>query len=245
MPGMIFPSRTTLLSSGPGMPAIEAGLAAARMGCKTLMLTLNLDTIGRMPCNPSVGGPAKGHLVREVDALGGQMGLTIDQAHLHIRMLNTGKGPAVQALRAQADRDRYMQAMKQTLGEQERLEICQDSVEEILSENASVTGVRTQLGMVYQAPCVVVTTGTFLNGLMHMGDVKQAGGRSGELPSVGLSQSLKAHGLDMGRLKTGTPPRVNGRSIDYARTERQDPSDVPLTFSYESPASCPSSCAAT
>ncbi|MHB2016643.1 MAG: tRNA uridine-5-carboxymethylaminomethyl(34) synthesis enzyme MnmG [Candidatus Xenobia bacterium] len=236
---VIFPKQYDVIVIGAGHAGIEAGLAAARMGCQTLMLTLNLDTIGRMPCNPSIGGPAKGHLVREVDALGGQMGLTIDQAHLHIRMLNTGKGPAVQALRAQADRDRYMQVMKQTLGEQEQLDIRQDSVEEILAENGVVIGVRTQPGILYQAPCVVVTTGTFLNGLMHMGEVKQAGGRSGEPPSVGLSGSLKAHGLQMGRLKTGTPPRVNRRSIDFSRTERQEPSDVPLTFSYESPSELP------
>lgn len=236
---MIYPKRYDVVVIGAGHAGIEAGLAAARMGCETLMLTLNLDTIGRMPCNPSIGGPAKGHLVREVDALGGQMGRAIDQAHLHIRMLNTGKGCAVQALRAQADRDKYMQVMKQALEEQPRLDVKQDTVEEILVDGDRVTGVRTQLGFVFHTSCVVVTTGTFLNGLIHMGEVNYAAGRSGEPPAVALSASLKSLGLSMGRLKTGTPPRVNKRSIDFSRTEPQEPSDVPLTFSYESPQELP------
>ncbi|HEY4003279.1 MAG TPA: tRNA uridine-5-carboxymethylaminomethyl(34) synthesis enzyme MnmG [Candidatus Xenobia bacterium] len=236
---MIFPKRYDVIVIGAGHAGIEAGLAAARMGCETLMLTINLDTIGRMPCNPSIGGPAKGHLVREVDALGGQMGRAIDQAHLHIRMLNTGKGCAVQALRAQADRDKYMQVMKQALGEQPHLDVKQDTVEDILVEGDAIVGVKTQLGFTIHASCVVVTTGTFLNGLIHMGELNYAAGRSGEPPSVALSASLKSLGLTMGRLKTGTPPRVNKRSIDFAKTTPQEPSDVPLTFSYESPQELP------
>jgi len=219
---------------GAGHAGCEAALAAARMGCRTLVLTLNLDTIARMPCNPSIGGPAKGHLVREIDALGGEMGRAADATHVHIRMLNTGKGPAVQALRAQADRNEYKNYLKGVLERQDSLDLMQDTVEEILVDEARrVTGVRTQTGWVYRCRALIVTTGTFLNGLCHIGPVQFAAGRQGEPPSVGLSDSLRALGLELGRLKTGTPPRVNKRSIDFAKCTAQDPDEGCLSFSFE------------
>ena len=219
---------------GAGHAGCEAALAAARMGCRTLLLTINLDTIARMPCNPSIGGPAKGHLVREVDALGGEMGRAADASHLHIRMLNTSKGPAVQALRAQADRNAYKDYFKGVLELQENLDLMQDVVEEIVVDSERrVQGVRTQVGWIYRCTSLVVTTGTFLNGICHIGPVQLAAGRQGEPPAVALSASLQALGLELGRLKTGTPPRVNRRSIDFSRTTPQEPDLEPLSFSFE------------
>jgi tRNA uridine 5-carboxymethylaminomethyl modification enzyme len=218
---------------GAGHAGCEAALAAARLGCRTLVLTINLDTIARMPCNPSIGGPAKGHLVREIDALGGEMGKAADATHIHIRMLNTGKGPAVQALRAQTDRNEYKDYMKGVLERQSGLDIMQDTVEEIVVREGRVEGVRTQTGWLYRCRSLVITTGTFLNGLCHIGSVQFAAGRQGEPPSVGLSASLKALGLELGRLKTGTPPRVNKRSIDFSKCTAQDPDDADLAFSFD------------
>lgn len=219
---------------GAGHAGCEAALAAARLGCCTLVLTLNLDTIARMPCNPSIGGPAKGHLVREIDALGGEMGRAADATHIHIRMLNTSKGPAVQALRAQADRNLYRDYFKSVLEQQPNLDLMQDVVEAIVvDDQGAVCGVTTQTGWLYRCTSLVITTGTFLNGLCHIGSVQFAAGRQGEPPAVALSESLRSLGLEMGRLKTGTPPRVNRRSIDFSKTVPQEPDDAPLSFSFD------------
>jgi tRNA uridine 5-carboxymethylaminomethyl modification enzyme len=219
---------------GAGHAGCEAALAAARMGCRTLVLTINLDTIARMPCNPSIGGPAKGHLVREVDALGGEMGRAADATHLHIRMLNTSKGPAVQALRAQADRNAYKDYMKGVLETQPNLDLMQDVVEAIVVDEAGcVRGVTTQTGWLYRCASLVITTGTFLNGLCHIGPVQFAAGRQGEPPAAALSDSLRSLGLELGRLKTGTPPRVNRRSIDFSKTVPQVPDGEPFSFSFD------------
>lgn len=218
---------------GAGHAGCEAALAAARMGCRTLVLTVNLDTVARMPCNPSIGGPAKGHLVREIDALGGEMGRAADATHIHIRMLNTGKGPAVQALRAQTDRNLYKSYMKGVLERQQALDVMQDVVENVVTDGRRVVGVQTQTGWLYRCKALVITTGTFLNGLCHIGDVSFAAGRQGESPSIDLSTSLRALGLEMGRLKTGTPPRVNKRGVDFSRTTPQEPDRDTLAFSFE------------
>ena len=211
------------------------------MGCSTLLLTMNLDAIAGMPCNPSVGGPAKGHLVREIDALGGEMGRNTDRTFVQIRKLNTGKGPAVQALRAQSDKRLYGIAMKRMLERQEGLDLKQAAVTGLLWRQISgngearwrVDGVVTQLGREIRARAVIVTTGTFLNGRIIVGDVAYEAGRAGEFASKGLSEDLGAHGFKVGRLKTGTPPRVDARSIDFSRTEIQPGSDSPLGFSFD------------
>lgn len=231
----IYPVNYDVIVVGAGHAGCEAALASARLGCRTLLITINMDNVSLMPCNPSIGGPAKAHLVREIDALGGEMARNIDKTHIHIRMLNTSKGPAVQALRAQADKKLYQITMKQTLEQQENLDIKQDLVEEILVEDGDVRGVLVRTGIVYQSLTVIVTTGTFLNGLIHIGEVNFPAGRAGELPSVKLSHSLRRLGFQIGRLKTGTPPRVNKRSIDFSVTTPQYPSKEPLTFSFVSP----------
>jgi tRNA uridine 5-carboxymethylaminomethyl modification enzyme len=217
---------------GAGHAGIEAALAAARLGRRTLLLTMNLETIGHMPCNCSIGGPAKGHLVVEIDALGGQMGVTIDRTRTHIKRLNTSKGPAVQVLRAQADKRLYAAEMKRVLENQPGLELKLGLVEDLLTEGESIAGVVTQTGMVYRAPAVVLTTGTFLNGLIHIGEVSFPAGRAGEFAAVKLGDRLRRLGLEMGRLKTGTVPRVNARSIDFSKTERQPSDDPGLRFSF-------------
>jgi tRNA uridine 5-carboxymethylaminomethyl modification enzyme len=232
---MQYSKKYDVIVVGAGHAGAEAALAAARMGAKTLCLTINLDTISLMPCNPSVGGPAKGHLVREIDAMGGEMGRLADQTHIHIRMLNTGKGPAVQALRAQSDRKDYQYGMKWILENQPNLDIKQEMVTGIIVENGAVTGVQTSHRWVYMGRSVIITTGTFLKGLVYIGDVIYPAGRMGEFPSNDLSDSLAAHGLIIGRLKTGTVPRVDRRTIDYSVTTPQYPSDEPLTFSFETP----------
>ncbi|MDI6829556.1 MAG: FAD-dependent oxidoreductase, partial [Armatimonadota bacterium] len=220
---------------GAGHAGCEAALAAARLGCKTLLLTINIDSIAVMPCNCSIGGPAKGHLVREIDALGGQMGLNIDAAYTHIRMLNTGKGPAVQALRAQADKKLYQAIMKQTIESQQGLDLRQAMVERILVENNRVIGVVSQTGMEYRAKKVILTTGTFLRGLIHIGEIKFPAGRAGEFPANKLSESLIEIGFELGRLKTGTTARIHKASIDFSKVEEHPADDEPLAFSFMTP----------
>jgi len=220
---------------GAGHAGCEAALAAARMGCRCLLLTLNTNNTALMPCNCSIGGPAKGHLVREIDALGGRMGLNIDAAYTHIRMLNTGKGPAVQALRAQADKKLYQAAMKRTLETQPGLDLKQALVERILVKDGAAAGVVTQTGVEYRAKAVIVTTGTFLRGLIHIGEVSYPAGRAGEFPAEKLSDSLRELGFELGRLKTGTTARVHKASIDFSRTVEQLSDEEPLVFSFMSP----------
>ncbi|WP_042352979.1 tRNA uridine-5-carboxymethylaminomethyl(34) synthesis enzyme MnmG [Bacillus massiliigorillae] len=221
---------------GAGHAGCEAGLAAARAGAKTLMLTINLDMVAFMPCNPSVGGPAKGIVVREIDALGGEMGKNIDKTHIQMRMLNTGKGPAVRALRAQADKFLYQQEMKLTIEKEEKLSLVQGMVERLIIEDGKCTGVITQTGATYKAKSVVITTGTFLRGEIIIGELKYSSGPNNQQPSVRLSEHLEELGFDLVRFKTGTPPRVNSDSIDYSKTEIQPGDDVPRAFSYETTA---------
>lgn len=218
---------------GAGHAGAEAAYAAAKMGANTLMLTINLDMIAFMPCNPSIGGPAKGIVVREIDALGGVMGKVIDKTHIQMRMLNTGKGPAVRALRAQADKVLYQQEVKRVLEENENLTIHQAMVEELIIEEDEVKGVITQIGAIYRAKKVVVTTGTFLRGEIIIGDMKYSSGPNNQQPSIRLADNLKELGFDLVRFKTGTPPRVNSRTIDYSKTEIQPGDDVPHAFSFE------------
>ena len=218
---------------GAGHAGVEAALAAAKMGAKTLVLTINLDMIAFMPCNPSIGGPAKGIVVREIDALGGAMGKVIDKTHIQMRMLNTGKGPAVRALRAQADKVLYQNEMKHLLEEQENLTIHQAVVEELLVEDDKISGLVTQVGAVYRAETVVITTGTFLRGEIIIGDLKYSSGPNNQQPSIKLADSIRDLGFDLVRFKTGTPPRVNSKTIDYSKTEIQPGDDVPRAFSFE------------
>lgn len=218
---------------GAGHAGVEAAYASAQMGAKTLMLTISLDMIAYMPCNPSVGGPAKGIVVREIDALGGLMGRVIDKTHIQMRMLNTGKGPAVRALRAQADKVLYQREMKRVLEEQDNLTIYQGMVEELIVEDGIVSGVITQTGAIYRAKTVIVTTGTYLRGEIIIGDLKYSSGPNNQRPSIKLADNLKDLGFDLVRFKTGTPPRVNSKSIDYSKTEIQPGDDEPRAFSFE------------
>lgn len=218
---------------GAGHAGVEAGLASARKGAKTLMLTINLDSVAFMPCNPSVGGPAKGIVVREIDALGGQMAKTIDKTHIQMRMLNTGKGPAVRALRAQADKVLYQQEMKSVIEAQDNLDIMQGMVERLIIEDGKVLGVETVIGTTYLADAVVLTTGTFLRGEIILGNIKYSSGPNHQMPSIKLADHLREIGFDIVRFKTGTPPRVNSDSIDYSKTEIQPGDDIPRAFSYE------------
>ncbi|MFE7373637.1 tRNA uridine-5-carboxymethylaminomethyl(34) synthesis enzyme MnmG [Bacillus cereus] len=218
---------------GAGHAGCEAGLAAARMGSKTLMLTINLDMVAFMPCNPSVGGPAKGIVVREIDALGGEMGRNIDKTHIQMRMLNTGKGPAVRALRAQADKFSYQHELKKTIEKTPNLTLFQGMVERLIVEDGVCKGVVTQAGAEYTAKTVVITTGTFLRGEIIMGDLKYSSGPNNQQPSITLSEHLEELGFDLVRFKTGTPPRVNSNTIDYSKTEIQPGDDKPRAFSFE------------
>ena len=218
---------------GGGHAGIEASLAAARMGASTLLLTTHLDTIGWMSCNPSVGGPAKGHLVREIDALGGEMARAIDRTFIQVRMLNSSKGPAVHGLRAQADKKRYAWMMRQVVENTPNLDIKQSLVEDVLVHGDRVAGVRTSYDQTYAARAVILTTGTFLGGRLITGGWIRAGGRDGEPPALGLSKSLKELGFRLRRLKTGTPPRLDARTIDFSKTDPQYGSDEPLFFSFE------------
>ena len=218
---------------GAGHAGVEAGLASARRGAKTLMLTINLDSVAFMPCNPSVGGPAKGIVVREIDALGGQMAKTIDKTHIQMRMLNTGKGPAVRALRAQADKVLYQEEMKRVLEDEPNLDIMQGMVERLIIEDDVVKGVEMVIGTQYLADSVVLTTGTFLRGEIILGNLKYSSGPNHQMPSITLADHLRDLGFDIVRFKTGTPPRVNGGTIDYSKTEIQPCDDVGRAFSYE------------
>ena len=221
---------------GGGHAGCEAALAAARLGCQTLMLTLDLDKIAQMSCNPSIGGLGKGHLVREIDALGGEMAKCIDQTGIQFKMLNRSKGPAVQGNRAQADKQVYRLQMKATLERQQGLEIKQGTVERLLIQDGHIVGIITNLGFAYGARAVVVTTGTFLRGLIHVGLKNQAGGRGGEAAAYGLSEQLMALGFQMGRLKTGTPPRLDAKTIDFSGLEPQPGDPEPTPFSYSTAA---------
>ncbi|WP_417898435.1 tRNA uridine-5-carboxymethylaminomethyl(34) synthesis enzyme MnmG [Bacillus haimaensis] len=218
---------------GAGHAGVEAGLASARLGAKTLMITINLDMVAFMPCNPSVGGPAKGIVVREIDALGGEMGKNIDKTHIQMRMLNTGKGPAVRALRAQADKFLYQHEMKKTIENEPNITLLQGMVERLIVEDGVCKGVLTQTGAIYESKTVVITTGTFLRGKIIMGDLQYQSGPNNQQPSIKLSEHLEELGFELARFKTGTPPRVNSSTIDYSKTEIQPGDDVPRAFSYE------------
>ncbi|MEH7414009.1 tRNA uridine-5-carboxymethylaminomethyl(34) synthesis enzyme MnmG [Neobacillus drentensis] len=218
---------------GAGHAGCEAGLAAARLGAKTLMITINLDMVAFMPCNPSVGGPAKGIVVREIDALGGEMGKNIDKTYIQMRMLNTGKGPAVRALRAQADKFAYQHEMKKTLEEEPNLTLLQGMVEQLIVEDGMVQGVITKTGAIYRSKAVVITTGTYLRGEIILGELKYSSGPNNQQPSIRLSEHLEELGFELVRFKTGTPPRVNSQTIDYSKTEIQPGDEVPRAFSYE------------
>jgi tRNA uridine 5-carboxymethylaminomethyl modification enzyme len=217
---------------GGGHAGSEAAAAAARMGARTLLITMNLQAIGQMSCNPAIGGIGKGHIAREIDALGGIMGVVTDRAGIQFRMLNQRKGPAVWGPRAQCDRMRYADAVRHELESIPSLFMRADMVMDVLTENGRVTGVVTQLGQTFHAPCVILTSGTFMNGVIHIGEKQFGGGRMGERASVGLTASLESLGFESGRLKTGTPPRVDGRSIDYSTMEEQsgDPDASPFSF---------------
>ena len=217
---------------GAGHAGIEAALAAARLGNHTILFTINLDAVGNMPCNPAIGGTGKGHLVRELDALGGEMGAAADHACIQYRMLNRGKGPAVHSLRAQADRVKYRQYMKHTLELQENLELKQAQIVEILTADGAVTGVRTQLGAQYGAKAVVIATGTYLDSTVITGQSVIPSGPDGMHPSVGLADNLRTLGLHLRRFKTGTPPRVNRRSIDFSKMEVQPGDETAEPFSF-------------
>jgi len=212
---------------GAGHAGCEAALAAARMGCRTLILTLNMDNVAFMPCNPAVGGPAKGHLVREIDALGGEMGINTDYTNIQVRMLNTGKGPAVHALRAQADKRMYQDRMKKVLENQKDLDLRQALVERIIVKGGKVDGIVTQTGAMFITKTIILTTGTFLQGKVIIGDIAYSSGPYGQAPSIGLAHSLKEIGLELGRFKTGTPPRIHRKSVDFSKMVIQ-PGDTKL-----------------
>lgn len=222
---------------GAGHAGVESALAAARMGSKTLMITINLDMVAFMPCNPSIGGPAKGHVVREIDALGGEMGRNIDKTFIQMRMLNTGKGPAVHALRAQADKFSYQHTMKETMENERNLTMRQGMVDRLIVEDGQCVGVVTQTGTEYRAKAVVLTTGTYLRGKVIMGELMYESGPNNQQPSLKLSEHLRELGFDLVRFKTGTPPRVHKDTIDFSKTEIQPGDDKPKFFSYETESS--------
>src|SRR5664280_2459255 len=225
----VYPKSYDVIVLGAGHAGIEAALAAARMGCQTLLLTINADTVGQMSCNPAIGGLAKGHIAREIDALGGEMAKTTDLTGLQFRMLNLKKGPAVWAPRAQCDKKAYQFRMKWVCEREPNLDLRQAQTSKLLHQDSQVYGVETTLDVQYHGQAVVVTTGTFLKGLIHIGQNQQSGGRAGESAALGLSASLVEAGLELGRLKTGTPPRLLRRSIDFSKTEIQ-PGDNPIPY---------------
>ncbi len=231
-----YPKDYDVIVVGGGHAGCEAAHAAAKMGAMTLLLTMNLDTIAKMSCNPAVGGIGKGHMVREIDALGGVMGKITDQTGIQFRMLNATKGPAVWAPRAQADKVAYQFAMKHLLEQTENLDIIQGTTEDLLIENGSIIGVKTQDGVTYLSKSVIISSGTFMRGLIHLGGVNYSGGRAGDKAAVGLSKSLEDLGLKLKRLKTGTPPRINRKTIDFSQLEEQKGEDN-IFFSFDPPTS--------
>jgi len=224
-----YPKTYDVTVVGAGHAGVEAALAASRIGCSVLLLTTNVDTIGQMSCNPAIGGTAKGHLVREIDALGGEMGRNADMTGLQFRMLNTKRGPAVWSPRAQCDKKAYQFRMKWICERQPNLDVKQGHTTTILFDKSGVYGVKTSIGVCYRSRTIIITTGTFLHGLMHIGNEKEQGGRSGEVATIGISASLREIGIELMRLKTGTPPRLSGRSIDFTKLEKQG-GDDPIPF---------------
>ena len=231
----IYPKRYDVIVIGAGHAGTEAALAASRIGCETLLLTANLDTIGQMSCNPAIGGMAKGHLAREIDALGGEMGINTDHTGIQFRMLNTKKGPSVRAPRAQCDKKAYQFRLKWVVEHQASLDVKQAMIESLVVEKDQICGVTTKMNVQYDGNSVVVTTGTFLRGLIHIGESKVEAGRAGEPAAYSLSDSLRKLGFELGRLKTGTPPRLNRRSIDFSKMDVQPGDEPPPFFSYRTP----------